>query len=468
MSTTENPYETPIVPVDSEDHQAIPSTAEPLPDVSTPAVPVSSAERVAAVDTLRGVALLGILAMNIVFFAWPSGGYENPIWSGGDSVSNRASWWLNTVLFSGKMMSLFSMLFGAGLVLMSDRAAQRGASTLGVYYRRIFWLLCIGMLHAYLIWSGDILVMYAICGLLLYVFRKRSPWLLCTLGVILLVIQSAVQFGFAKYGQFCYDVVQRVEANEAAGMESEDWELQVREGWNEGMRSFLHPAKEDIEKEQIRYRSGYFTIVKERAPEVLMFQIFGFFFFALWGAGGRMLIGMALMKMGVFSAERSWTFYRWMATAGYATGLPLTVYPAFAIANKDFDVLQAPLESALLAFGMVPMALGHAAVVMMICKAGLWKWLTNRLAAVGRMALTNYLLQSIICTTIFYGYGFGLFGKVDRTGLWVVVLAIWGLQLWYSPIWLRHFRFGPAEWVWRSLTYMRWQKIRTPNVASSL
>lgn len=421
--------------------------------------PVKPEERVVAVDVLRGVALLGILAMNIVFFAWPSGGYENPIWSGGDTILNRTSWWFSTVLFSGKMMSLFSMLFGAGLVLMSERSAKSGASTLGVYYRRIFWLLCIGMLHAYLIWAGDILVMYAICGLVLYWFRKVSAGWLIGLGIVLLVIQSLLQCGFAMYGGWAYGVAQRVEANEAAGVDSLGWELGVREGWDEGMRSFLHPTADDIQTEVDRYTSGYLTIVSERAPEVLMFQIFGFFIFALWGAGGRMLIGMALMKMGVFSAERSWSFYKRMAAGFYAIGLPLTIYPAYVIAKVEFDTLQAPFASALLALGMVPMALGHAAVVMMVCKAGLWDWLRNRLAAVGRMALTNYLLQSVLCTTLFYGYGLGWFASVDRSGLWVIVIAIWVLQLWYSPIWLSRFRYGPAEWLWRSLTYWRWEKL---------
>ena len=439
---------------------------EPSSTLVATAEPVQANERVGSIDVLRGVALLGILAMNIVFFAWPSGGYENPNWSGGDALRNQISWWLNTVLFSGKMMTLFSMLFGAGLVLLSERARRRGAATTGIYYRRIFWLLCIGILHAYLIWSGDILVMYAMCGLFLFWFRKRSVWLLAGLGVLLIVLQSLIQFGFAQYGQFCYEVAQRVESNEAAGIESQTWELQVKEGWEQGMRSFLHPREEDIAKETQRYTGGYLTIVAERAPEVFFFQIFGFFFFAIWGAGGRMLLGMALMKAGVFSAQRSWNYYRRMAIAGYLFGLPLTIYSAAVIAGRDFDILQAPLESALLTLGMVPMALGHAAVLMMICKANLLSRLTARLAAVGRMALTNYLMQSIICTTLFYGYGAGLFGRVDRAGLWIIVLAIWGLQMWYSPIWLSRFRYGPAEWLWRSLTYWRWERLRGETVAS--
>ena len=228
---------------------------------------MKASERIHAIDALRGVALLGILAMNIVFFAWPTGGYENPVWSGGDSMINRSAWLLNTFVFSGKMMSLFSMLFGAGLVLMSDRAAARGASNLGTYYRRIFWLLCIGLVHAYLIWAGDILVMYALCGFGLYLFRRRSPRTLIILAVILLLLQSGIQYGFSMYGQWVAGVVQQVEANQAAGVESEPWQVDVHQGWNKGMRSFMAPTQEDIDTQIAHYQSDYLTVVAKRAPE---------------------------------------------------------------------------------------------------------------------------------------------------------------------------------------------------------
>jgi uncharacterized protein len=451
----------------SEFSQPTPASATDIngADEALKAEPVRPSQRVVAVDVLRGVALLGILAMNIVFFAWPMGGYENPHWSGGRSLANDAHWTLNTLLFSGKMMSLFSMLFGAGLVLMCQRADQRGARTAGVYYRRIFWLLCIGMVHAYLVWSGDILVMYAVCGIALYWFRNFSARTLVVMGVLLLLIQSAIQHGFTEYGQWARGISQRVEANEAAGVASEDWELGVHQGWKEGMRGFLSPTQEDFDKEIAVYRGGYLEIVAHRAPEVMFFHLFGFFLFGLGGVGGRMLLGMALMKLGVFSAQRSTMFYRNLLIVGYGLGLLCTVPPVIVLLRDDFDTLQSPWATTLLATGMVPMALGHTALVMLIFQSGIWRGMLDRLAAVGRMALTNYLTQSLICTTLFYGYGIGLFGTIDRWALWFFVLAIWALQLVYSPWWMSRFRYGPAEWVWRRLTYLDIKK--TPALAAS-
>ncbi|MFZ5831421.1 MAG: DUF418 domain-containing protein [Planctomycetota bacterium] len=422
--------------------------------------PVHPDERFEAVDVLRGFALLGILAMNIVAFAWPFPGYENPHFSGGDTAPNVVAWMINSLLFSGKMMTLFSMLFGAGLVLMGDRAAARGASLAGTYYRRIFWLLAIGLVHAYLIWGGDILVTYALCGLLLYLFRRRSPRTLLILAIIVLLIASALGYAFLLYGRFAQEVAAQVDSNIAAGQESAEWQVALHASWNNDLSSFFQPDQSDFHKELALYRGGYWGIVAGRVPEVLLFQTYGFLFFMLWGAGGRMLLGMALMKWRVFSGERSWRFYRGLALLGYGCGLPLTVLGALQLFAHDYNPLRTPVGSLLFGLGMVPVALGHAAVVMMICKAGVLRWLNDRVAAVGRMALTNYLMQSLLATTLFYGYGVGLFGHVDRVGLWGIVLLIWAFQLWISPIWLNRHAYGPAEWLWRSLTYWRWQPLR--------
>ena len=167
---------------------------------------------------------------------------------------------------------------------------------------------------------------------------------------------------------------------------------------------------------------------------------------------------MGLMKLGVFSAERSRSFYAWMAILGYGIGLPLMVFDASGLIRHEFK-LDYMLHGGIFynAFGSLVVALGHVGLIMLIVQSGALAWLTRRLAAVGRMALSNYLTHSIVCTTLFYGYGFGLFGQINRTGLAAIVLAIWIFQLWISPIWLKHFRFGPAEWLWRSLTYWKLQ-----------
>ena len=427
--------------------------------------PVGPKERYRSIDVLRGFAVLGILAMNIVFFAWPMAGYENPVYSGGTNTINVSAWVVNSMFFSGKMMSIFSILFGAGLVLMTDRAEAIGKSNLGVHYRRMFWLFCIGMLHAYFIWSGDILVMYALCGIPLYLFRRRSPRFLIIFAIILVGIQLALGYGFSLYGSFISDVAAQVDAELAAGNEPEAWKVEVHKGWNKEMRAFMAPNQSDVDRMIEDYRGSYLDIVKVRAPEVLMFQVFGFLFFGLWGAGARMMLGMALMKLGVLTGKGDWPFYKKLAMIGYGIGLPLTVLGIVNIYTNNFSPLDASLGTFLVGLGMVPVALGHIAIVMMACKSSLSPKFLDMLAATGRMALTHYLMQSVICTTLFYGYGGNLFARLGRLELWGIVLVIWAIQLMISPIWLKHFRFGPAEWFWRSLTYWRRQPFRNQVAA---
>ncbi len=169
-----------------------------------------------------------------------------------------------------------------------------------------------------------------------------------------------------------------------------------------------------------------------------------------------MLIGMGLMQLGVFAAARTFRFYAVLTLCGYSLGLPLVGYGIYDQIHTDFDPVHQLLVGGHFNYiGSLFVALGHAGLVMLICKAGLLSWLTARLAAVGRMALSNYLMQSLICTTLFEGWGLGLFGKLDRFQLLGVVVSIWLVQLLVSPLWLRSFRFGPMEWLWRSLTYWK-------------
>jgi uncharacterized protein len=429
------------------------------------ALPVAASERLFAVDALRGFALLGILAMNIVHFAWPGVVYGNPLRGGGFEGSDRALWYLDHLVFEGKMMTIFSMLFGAGLVLMDQRAAARGASVRGVYYRRVLWLLAIGLVHAYLIWSGDILVLYAECGLFLYLFRNRTPKALIVLGVSALLLFVPLMLGFAAGIDYLKATAARVEAQQKAGETPRPSDKRIHGIWTEHLQKEFEPTAEqrakEWDKEIAVHRGGYLGIVKERALPMLVSQILELIFGVLFFAGGRMLLGMGLMKLGVFSASRSRRFYATMVALGYGIGLPLMVFDARQLLDHQFSVMD-ELHGGMLynAFGSIIVALGHVGAIMLIVQSGAIAWLTRRLAAVGRMALTNYLTHSIVCTTLFYGYGFGLYGSINRTGLAAIVLAIWTFQLIVSPIWLKSFRYGPAEWLWRSLTYWRLEPMR--------
>jgi len=429
------------------------------------AEPVAAAERFFAVDVLRGFALLGILAMNIVGFGWPGVAYSDPFRGAGFDGLDRGVWFFNHTFFEAKMMTIFSMLFGAGLVLMDQRAEKRGAKIRGVYYRRVLWLLAIGLVHSYLIWWGDILVLYAECGLFLYFFRNLRPWLLITLGLLALSVLAPLVLGFGAGLDSMRAASTRYEAQVKAGEKHRGVDHMLHDFWTENLRDEVFPSPEkkakDWDKEMTDYRGGYVGIVKHRAPDLLKEQTFGFLFGGGFFAMSRMLVGMGLMKLGVFSAQRSRRFYLWMVGLGYGIGLPLMVFDGIELIQHTFSV-DYMIHGGVLynLFGSLVVALGHVGMVMLIVQSGAIGWLTRRLAAVGRMALSNYLTHSIVCTTLFYGYGFGLFGQINRVGLAAIVLTIWIFQLIVSPIWLKYFRFGPAEWLWRSLTYWRIQPMR--------
>jgi len=427
-----------------------------VPTLEEPFRPVAGLERVAAVDTLRGFALLGILVMNIYAFAMPFAAYSNPPVYGGATGLNLATWMFTHLFFDQKFMSLFSMLFGAGVVLMTQRADAKGIPFAGVFYRRQFWLLLIGAAHGYLLWVGDVLFHYAFCGMLLYPLRRVAAKKLIGFGACLLLIGPIGGTLTGYHFVAMRDGAAAADAAEAAGEALSEEQEVARKAWEE-IRLFADPPPEEVTRQVEVHRGGYFGIVKERAPTVFALQTFMTFMFIIWRVGGLMVVGMALMKLGVFSAQRSARFYRWCIGLGYGFGLPIMILSAKELSAHDFDTFYLfKVGGHYNYFGSLVMACGHLGVVLLICRSGAVEKLRRRLSAVGRMALTNYLMHSILLTTLFYGYGFGLFGHLDRLHQMGVVVVVLILQLWWSPIWLRHFRFGPFEWMWRSLTY--WQR----------
>ncbi len=217
--------------------------------------------------------------------------------------------------------------------------------------------------------------------------------------------------------------------------------------------SLWQPTPDEVAKETAVYRDGYLGIVAHRAPTALIIHTVYFLVFFLWRSGGMMVLGQALMKWRVLTGERSSGFYMALALAGYLVGLPLVWIGMQRLEAVQFAVPQRFTLDLYNYFGSVAVALGHVGLVLWLFRTWPTSSWFDRLAAVGRMALTNYLMQSLICTTLFYGYGFNLFGRLDYAWQLVVVAAVWALQLVVSPWWLRHFQFGPVEWLWRWLTY---------------
>ena len=445
-------YDPPVNPLDTH---AVAPAPEPTPARTLD--PVRGGERIGSIDVLRGVALLGILVMNAYAFALPWPAYTNPLLAGGDGALDQATWWATHLLAEMKFMTIFSMLFGAGLALM----AEPGGGSRRTLLRRSTTAACsgwrlIGLVHAYLMWFGDILFWYAICGVALYPIRRLRPILLIPAGLILILVTVPLTLGFGwlVLPTMEHQAQEALEA-ERAGEELDENEQAALEGWSQ-----FHPGPEELEQEAEIYRGGYLEQVAFRAPLVLQFQVFALFFFG-WRIVGTMVLGLGLMKLGVFAAACSSRTYVAFCLLGYGIGLPMVYLGARGLQGAAFDPLYMNQGGIMPNYiGSLFVAMGHVGVVMLVYKSGVLQALTRRLAAVGRMALTHYLAHTVIFTTLFYGWGFGFYGSLGRFQLMGVVLAVWLVQLIVSPLWLSRFRFGPAEWLWRCLTYWRRQPMR--------
>ena len=424
------------------------------------AAPVPAAERLIALDTLRGFAVMGILVMNVYAFAMPLAAYNNPTIMGGTDALNMGTWFLTHVLFDQKFMSIFAMLYGAGIIMMMNRAEVRGSAFTPIFYRRSAWLIVIGLLHAYFLWFGDILFQYGLMGMIVFLFRRAAPRTLITIACVLLPVTLLINFGSSFYMEEMQAQVAEIERLQADGTVLDDEQQQKLEQWQE-IRVVFSPSEEDIAADVAAYRGTYIDALTQRAPFVALMQVSSILAVVIWRVGALMLLGMALMKLDVLSGERSTRFYKSLTLVGYGVGLPLAITSAVLLEANEFDPLFVARYGGIPNyFGSVLVALGHIGVVMLVLKSGALKGLSDRFAAVGRMALSNYLAHSLVMTSLFYGYGLGLYAEVPRFPQQGFVLALIGLQLLVSAWWLERFRFGPAEWLWRSLTYLQRQPMR--------
>jgi uncharacterized protein len=435
--------------------------ADSVPDArELDAIPVVAAERLVSLDVLRGVAVLGILVMNIYAFAMPFAAYMNPRVMGGQDSFNLGIWVATHILADQKFMSIFSMLFGAGIVLMMGRSEGKNQSFGRIFYRRQFWLLVFGLIHAYLIWFGDILFFYAVTGMLIYPLRHKSVRTLVVVSCSFLLVSICVTVGAGYAMTGLSDEASVLQERLDDGTALSDDEQAIVDEWQE-IRRMIAPGSEEIQDDVVAHRGDYGGLLAYRIPEVAMFHAQALPFFVFWRVAAMMLLGMALMKLDVLSAARSPGTYRRMMFIAYGLGLPLTTFSAANGFAHGFDSLyMMRVGNVPNQVGSVLVALGHIALLMLLVQSGAFRRLLARFAAVGRMALSNYLMHSIVMTTIFYGYGLNQYTEIPRSGQMLLVVALIGLQLLVSPWWLARFRFGPAEWVWRSLTYWRPQPMR--------
>ncbi|WP_421787413.1 DUF418 domain-containing protein [Hyphobacterium sp.] len=388
-------------------------------------------ERFTSIDTLRGFAVLGILMMNVQAFAmWPMA-YQYPPAHMDLTGVNLDVWFFSHVFFSMKFITIFSGLFGAGIVLMLGEDKSLGTRQ---HYPRMLWLLLIGMIHAYLFWYGDILVTYAIAGMLVVMARHKSALWLAIWGFALIALAGLLTIGiFASFNLIPGEL-----SPEKFG--------------------FVLPPDE-LQEVVATYQAGFINRLPDNAINAIGGQVAGLIFFGARTIG-VMFLGMALFKVGFLTLRWGSLAYLFAAIVALGIGIPMAWESAAHDVRNAFAMESLWVSIGLNYVASLFMAFGYAAVIMLVCKIGLFRILLHPFTAAGRMAFTNYLSQTLIMTYLFVGPpGLGWFGTLERAEQAQLVVMVWIGQLIVSTLWLSAFRFGPFEWLWRSLTYRRLQPI---------
>ena len=391
--------------------------------------PIKAKARIQALDLIRGLAILGILAVNADGFAAPMSASLKPsMWPIPNEGWTAISYWVMQAFFHEKFVTLFSMLFGVSLFLVGGERSDKVRGK--VLWRRLAVLFVLAMIHGFGIWWGDILSLYAITGAVMLFFRSWKPRPLMILGVALYagmglwhVDPATLPFTRPQARAEATarlvpppEVTARRKVKAAAEM------AQAKGSWAGAYRVNT--------REYRRITSGY----PWQIPSTL----------------GLMMIGLSLFKSGFMAGRSSTRRYVVVGLAGAAALVPVAW-----LAWREVIAESPVLQTHLLELALTPLiSLAYLSGLVLLLRAGAARALAP-LAAAGRMAFTNYLTQSLIMTTIFYGGRGALMGEVDRPMLWALVLAIWALQLVWSPLWLSRFEMGPFEWVWRCLTYGR-------------
>jgi len=420
--------------------------------------PVNQRERITLLDSLRGIAILGILLMNIPAFGLAGPVGNDPSILNEWGTVNFNVWYFVSWFPDGTQRALFSMLFGAGILLFVGGKENNlpGTPPADYFFRRQLWLMVFSLFDVFvLLWFGDILLDYALIGMIMYSFRKL-PAKKLLIGAGLCFI-----FMMARENRDLYETKTKIAEGEAiAAIDTTITKL-----------SLLQKEKLDVmqtmkERSTMASKIKRMELVKEKTlgsyADLYEFRTFRYtdalvewIYFKIWDVLLFMFIGMAFFKLKILTGEAPVKTYALLCVIGLGAGLFLSYVRLQNIIDVKFNWYELTKNSSVSYYELTRLlrSLGIFGLVMLLYKSGMFKWLFELLRPVGQMAFTNYLMQSTICGLFFYGIGFGYFGKLERYEVYLFVLAVWLIQIIYSNIWLRFFRFGPFEWLWRSLTY---------------
>lgn len=408
--------------------------------------------------------------MNIWSFAGPQAIYDYPVSAADWGGAPLQTWAVMHTLFEGSQRALFSLLFGAGMLLMVNRLDERtpDAGSARIYYRRLGFLMLFGLFDLFvLLWPADILFIYALCGLLLYPLRKLKPRSLLLLALLVFSVQGGLRAlnwleSTELRQEYMAAQAEPEMADQTPAANADQAGMERRQAW-EAIEQRAHPDLDSPKtRELIRITGsgaiGEFLVPKLQTSLVLLLVV-GMKWLLL-DSLGAMLVGMALLRGGILRMTATPRSYLLLMLLGYGIGLPLATWETAALIGSDFDPILKARNLVHYDFRRMAVGLGHLGLILLYCRQYPHSWLATRIAAVGRMALSNYLGQSILCGLLFYTVGFGLYGQFTGYYLYVVVACVWVIQIIFSNWWLHRYHFGPLEWAWKSLTYRQRQPLR--------
>ncbi|MEJ7587413.1 MAG: DUF418 domain-containing protein [Ferruginibacter sp.] len=436
----------------------------PLPG----AAPVTQGERIVIIDSIRGIVLLGILLMNIPYFALPYPASDNLMLNNEMGTINQKVWYVVNWFFEGTQRAIFSLLFGAGILLFVTRLSKKveGLMTAEYFIRRQLWLLLFGLVNAFvLLWPGDILFHYAIIGIIAFAFRRLSSRLLLIASFVCLLLMTTrenVDLFRQQKMIATGEAIAKLDTTKVKLTDIQKEELAEMTGFKE--KAAIEGQRKEMQKNLREVRGSYADVYNNLSSVSAHFEFY-YTYYGLWDVLSFMFIGMAFYKSGVLTGTAPISTYSVLFIVGLGAGLVLSYFrfnPLILARFNRFDYTR-DINFEYYEISRTFRALGILGLILLLYKSGLFKWFFKLMRPVGQMAFTNYLMQSLICAIFFYGFGFAMFGQLQRYEIYYLLAAIWIVEIVWSHIWLRYFMFGPLEWIWRSLTYWKLQPMKKPR-----
>ncbi|MBL7738877.1 MAG: DUF418 domain-containing protein [Chitinophagaceae bacterium] len=437
------------------------------------AAPVSQQERIVILDSLRGIAILGILLMNMPAFALPPPVQHDPSVLNEWGTIDFKTWNFIQWFPEGTQRAIFSMLFGAGILLFIGGKEKRldGMMPADYFFRRQLWLIVFSLFDVFvLLWSGDILLDYACLGMIMFAFRNMPPKRLLIGATFCFIFMLARENRDLYHDKETIYLGEQVAAIDTMKTQLTFTQKEQLSAMQEFKDKNTNESKRKRMEKNIERNTGSYKILYEYRTGRYIDQLVTYLYFGLWDVMLFMFIGMAFFKMGILTGQASVKTYLWMCVAGLGVGLTISYFRVEQMVDARFNWYEYTKQVSFSSYELSRTfrSIGILGLIMLLYKSGWFKWLFALLRPVGQMAFTNYLMQSLLCGLFFYGIGFGMYGKLQRHEIYYVLAAVWTLQIIYSNTWLHYFRFGPMEWAWHSLTYWKRQPFRKEKNSGTL